>query len=581
MFVVGCNVCGHVGKLQHQPLEKRSRRSGDGCRGSGMLKIQGANPKLPFCLLRCGNGLGRVGTSPPEGLGNIVKLHRETRMPSKRLANIKDKSIEEICCDLRENLDEDYMTVIQAVAKRNLRELLIRPVTVYDILNWEMFQLVEQMASNEESSSINWFLRKLRIKFKGILEANHCRIPKYKKYPTVIVAPSTRKRQLEDTNKEKEKRKVANKENPSPKRSENHLCGLYRKIRMALDGNFKVENTKSVSGILHEVLQMNPTMAEIRESKLIRILYRIKQNEDNAILEHLIKQVASKLKSVFENEKTVLTEDIKQDWTDAETKKRTNEEHQRPISRKVSGVQDQSFNELMDTSTGVSKSTIAKPSEGLILRRRLMNSLDSSYKIINGARAKNIFEDILKEKVSLHKVRKARLIDLLSAMLENDENTRYFKIMNRVAIKIKEKFQIKRSKNNAPNKTETLLKRQRTDEEKGPGDNKSNRHSIIDSTNIQSKRSEFSALQQRLLHLLDNQRRAKSVELTNSVLSEMLSCKMNPNEVIESGLINILFEMANNESNAPLMDMIGTIGLKITELLTCPVSEAHKKTSID
>ncbi|KAL7673386.1 hypothetical protein ACOME3_008245, partial [Neoechinorhynchus agilis] len=61
MFVVGCNVCGHVGKLQHQPLEKRSRRSGDGCRGSEMLKIQGANKKLPFCPLRCGNvwGLGR------------------------------------------------------------------------------------------------------------------------------------------------------------------------------------------------------------------------------------------------------------------------------------------------------------------------------------------------------------------------------------------------------------------------------------------------------------------------------------------------------------------------------------------
>ncbi|KAL7667545.1 hypothetical protein ACOME3_010634 [Neoechinorhynchus agilis] len=71
MFVVGCNVCGHVGKLQHQPLEKRSRRSGDGGRGSEMLKIQGANPKLPFCPLRCGNvwGLGRVGISPPEGLG--------------------------------------------------------------------------------------------------------------------------------------------------------------------------------------------------------------------------------------------------------------------------------------------------------------------------------------------------------------------------------------------------------------------------------------------------------------------------------------------------------------------------------
>ncbi|KAL7672232.1 hypothetical protein ACOME3_007125 [Neoechinorhynchus agilis] len=71
MVVVGCNLCGHVGKLQHQPLEKRFRRSDDGGRGAEMLEIQGANPKLPFCPLRCGNvwGLGRVGTGPCEGLG--------------------------------------------------------------------------------------------------------------------------------------------------------------------------------------------------------------------------------------------------------------------------------------------------------------------------------------------------------------------------------------------------------------------------------------------------------------------------------------------------------------------------------
>ncbi|KAL7671793.1 hypothetical protein ACOME3_006696 [Neoechinorhynchus agilis] len=116
-------------------------------------------------------------------------------------------------------------------------------------------------------------------------------------------------------------------------------------------------------------------------------------------------------------------------------------------------------------------------------------------------------------------------------------------------------------------------KGKRSNEGKGSGDMKSTSDSSIDNTNIQSNRSDVLALQQRLLHLLDNQRRAKSVELVNSVLSEVLSCTTNPNEVIEFGLMNILSERANNELNAPLMDMIGKMGSKITEVLTCPVSQ--------
>ncbi|KAL7669955.1 hypothetical protein ACOME3_004903 [Neoechinorhynchus agilis] len=155
---------------------------------------------------------------------------------------------------------------------------------------------------------------------------------------------------------------------------------------------------------------MNATMAEYCESKLIRILYRIKQIKDNAILEDLIKQLASKIKSVFDNAK----KDLKQNWTDTETKKRANEEHQPGTSTKIRGVQDQSWNKLIDKSTVTSKSTIAKPSKLIILRRRLMMSLDSSYKVISGARAKNAFEDILKGKISFNEIRKAGLIDILS-----------------------------------------------------------------------------------------------------------------------------------------------------------------------
>ncbi|KAL7670715.1 hypothetical protein ACOME3_005642 [Neoechinorhynchus agilis] len=71
---------GVVG-FQHQPLQKRSRGSGDGARGSEMLVIQGANKKLPFCPFRVETVLG----------GSVLALVKDFGNESMRRLEIQDR----------------------------------------------------------------------------------------------------------------------------------------------------------------------------------------------------------------------------------------------------------------------------------------------------------------------------------------------------------------------------------------------------------------------------------------------------------------------------------------------------------
>ncbi|KAL7671447.1 hypothetical protein ACOME3_006345 [Neoechinorhynchus agilis] len=71
-------------------------------------------------------------------------------MAIKRTSNSKDKSLAQICDELRDNLDDDSCTINQSLAKRNLRELLTRSITAEEILNFRMLEMVDEMALDKD-----------------------------------------------------------------------------------------------------------------------------------------------------------------------------------------------------------------------------------------------------------------------------------------------------------------------------------------------------------------------------------------------------------------------------------------------
>ncbi|KAL7675647.1 hypothetical protein ACOME3_001915 [Neoechinorhynchus agilis] len=76
-------------------------------------------------------------------------------MTIKRTSNAKDKSLAQICDELRDNLDGDSCTINQSLAKRNLRELLTRSITAEEILNFGMLEMVDEMAVDKDCKSTN------------------------------------------------------------------------------------------------------------------------------------------------------------------------------------------------------------------------------------------------------------------------------------------------------------------------------------------------------------------------------------------------------------------------------------------
>ncbi|KAL7675670.1 hypothetical protein ACOME3_001938 [Neoechinorhynchus agilis] len=523
----------------------------------------------------------------------------ESKMAIKRTSNAKDKSLAQICDELRDNLDGDSCTINQSLAKRNLRELLTRSITAEEILNFGMLEMVDEMAVDKDCKSTSWFLSKLKSKFKKIVGEKYC--PRMKTTNTLVSTTSTRKRANKD--EVMAKKEMTDSSDKGRTRYEmatsKSLNMLVEKVKIGLDPQFKVTNKSLVTSVFSEILKQEMAISQIGKSGLIKILHQMIQNKENGELDYLIKEVAAKIKVVLGMEKGKKSDDKSHTMSGIHSKFDVEIEEQCPIETKSkSSFEDARCKEisrkrLSSTIQGEEKTKIQR-TDSTHLRQRILMTINFEHKIVNSDLLRSIVDEILKGEVSLSEIRQSGLIDVLGEMLDNKDNAPLKKLLIQVAMKVKEAFNQKRSKErpatkpklNKPKEVEPEIsntdssdrgsnaisekrtespKRINSDEEIETGlHNVENVHSqqISESKQLMppsclTKKIKF------LKFLLDSQYATKSLELVDDVLCEISELEMTVDEIKDSDLINILHKMASNGENEPLIDIIDKIGKKM------------------
>ncbi|KAL7670339.1 hypothetical protein ACOME3_005276 [Neoechinorhynchus agilis] len=179
-------------------------------------------------------------------------------------------------------------------------------------------------------------------------------------------------------------------------------------------------------------------------------------------------------------------------------------------------------------------------------------------------------------------------------MLDSKDNAPPKKLLIQVAMKVKEAFNQKRSKErpatkpklNKPKEVEpeisdtdssdqdsNAISEKRTESPKrinSDGGIETGLHNVenVHSQQISESKqlmppSRLTKKIKLLKFLLDSQYATKSLELVDDVLSEISELEMTVDEIKDSDLINILHKMASNGENEPLIDIIDKIGKKM------------------
>ncbi|KAL7674021.1 hypothetical protein ACOME3_000305 [Neoechinorhynchus agilis] len=216
------------------------------------------------------------------------------------------------------------------------------------------------------------------------------------------------------------------------------------------------------------------------------------------------------------------------------------------------------------------------------------------HKVMNFDLVRSILNEILIGEVSIGEILQFGLIDVLGEMFDNKDNAPLNKLLNQVGMKIKEAFDQKRFKEGRAtkpklNKTKELepeisdtdsndrnsnaISDKRTESPKSINSDKKGEMGLRNVENVHSQQiSESKQLMppslltkeiKLLKFLLDSQYATKIFELVDDVLSEISELAMTADEIKDSDLIAILHNMASNEENEPLIDIIDEIGKKI------------------
>ncbi|KAL7674065.1 hypothetical protein ACOME3_000344 [Neoechinorhynchus agilis] len=541
---------------------------------------------------------GAVKLKPYFGI--VFKVQEnESKMAIKRTSNPKEKSLAQICDELRDNLDGDSCTINQSLAKRNLRELLTRSITAEEILNFGMLEIVDEMTLDKDCKSTSWFLSKLKNKFKKIVGEKYC--PRMKTTKTLVSTTSTRKRTNKDEIMAKKKTTDSSDKGRTiyEKSTSQSLNILIKKVKIGLDPQFKVTNKSLVTSAFSEILKQEMTISQINKSGLIKILHQMNQNKENGELDHLIKEVAAKIKVVLGMEKGKNADDKSHRMSGIQSKFDVEIEEQCPIETKSkSSFEDTSCKEISrkrtsSTIQGEEKTKIQR-TDSTHLRQRILMTMNSEHEIVNSDLLRSIFDEILKGEVSLSEIRQSGLIDVLEEMLDNKDNAPLKKLLIQVAMKVKEAFNQTRSKEgratkpklNKPIEVEAELSdtdssdrdsnaisEKRTESPKrinSDGEIETGHHNVekvhsqqISESNKLMPSSRLTKKIKLLKFLLDSQYATKSLELVDDVLSEISELEMTVDEIKDSDLITTLLKMASNEENEPLIDIINKIGKKI------------------
>ncbi|KAL7671448.1 hypothetical protein ACOME3_006346 [Neoechinorhynchus agilis] len=295
------------------------------------------------------------------------------------------------------------------------------------------------------------------------------------------------------------------------------------------------------------------TISQIGKSGLIKILHQMNQNKENGELDHLIKEVAAKIKVVLGMEKGKNANDKSHRMSGIHSKFDAEIEEQCPIETKSkSSFEDTSCKEisrkrLSSTIQGEEKTKIQR-ADSTHLRQRILMAMNSEHKIVNSDLLRSIVDEILKGEVSLSEIRQSGLINVLGEMLDNKDNAPLKKLLIQVAMKRTESPK----RINSDEEIETGLH----NVEKVQSQQISESKQLMPSSRLTKKIK-------LLKFSLDSQYATKSLELVDDVLSEISELEMTADEIKDSDLITILHKMASNEENEPLIDIIDKIGKNI------------------